>query len=172
MAQLFQAGWGASPWQAGVWLLPMAAMPMLVTPVGGLLGDRFGPRPLLAAGAALVATGLAWTAVATDDYSALVPALVMIGAGSGLFFAPVAAAVLAAVNPDDQGRAAGVASATRELAAVLGVAVLGAVLAGHPGTTGIRLAMGVGAALAATGALAALTINKNTEEKNDATLDC
>ena len=123
-----------------------------------------------------MASGLAWTAFATDDYSALVPALVMIGAGSGLFFAPVAAAVLAAVSPDDQGRAAGVASATRELAAVLGVAVLGAVLAAHPGTTGIRAAMGVGAALAASGALAALTITKNknkkTEEINHATLAC
>ena len=181
VAQLFQAGWGASPWQAGLWLLPMAAMPMFVTPVGGLLGDRFGPRPLLASGAALVASGLAWAALAAGDdltdYPALVPALVAIGAGSGLFFAPVAAAVLAAVGPDDHGRAAGVAGATRELAAVLGVALLGAVLAGHPGVAGMRTAMGIGAALAASGALAALAIttnniNKNTEENIDATLPC
>lgn len=166
LTQLFQTGWGASPWQSGLWLLPMAAMPMLVTPVGGLLTDRLGARPLLAAGATLVASGLAWIGLAAGAGapSAILVPLVMIGAGSGLFFAPAAAAALTAVAPHERGQASGVASAVRELGAVLGVAVLGAVLAQHTGgapaavVVGVRQAMAVGVLLAVSGALAALTL--------------
>ncbi len=170
MTQLFQAGWGASPWQAGLWLLPMAVMPMLLAPVGGLLSDRLGARPLLTLGASLVAAGLAWTAVVagSGSYAALVPALIMIGVGSGLYFAPVAAVVIAAVAPHEQGQASGAAAAVRELAAVLGVALLGAVLAGHDesGTSataaaGVGPALWVGAVLAASGALAARAVPRN-----------
>jgi EmrB/QacA subfamily drug resistance transporter len=163
IAQLFQTTWAASPWQAGLWLFPMAVMPMLLAPVGGLLGDRIGARPVLATGAAMVASGLAWTAyvAGSGSYAALVPALVVIGAGSGLFFAPVAAVLLSAVAPDEQGQASGAAGAVRELAAVLGVAVLGAVLAGHTGTgaaPAAGAALWLGAGIAAAGSLAALVL--------------
>ena len=49
----------------------------------------------------------------------------MLGAGSALFFAPMAATVLGAVTPHEQGQASGAATAVRELAVVLGIAVLG-----------------------------------------------
>jgi len=165
VAQLFETTWAASPWQAGLWMFPMAVMPMLLAPVGGLLGDRVGTRPVLATGAAMVASGLAWTAYVARSgaYAELVPALVVIGAGSGLFFAPVAAVLLAAVAPDEQGQASGVAGAVRELAAVLGVAVLGAVLAGHGGdpAAGVGLALWLGAGIAALGSLAALALPRS-----------
>ena len=70
VSQLLQAGLGASPLEAGVRMLPMAVMPMLLTPVAGALSDRLGTRPLLIAGVALVAAGSAGLAAVTSPESA------------------------------------------------------------------------------------------------------
>ena len=168
VTQLIQVGLGAAPLDAGLRLLPMAAMPMLLAPVGGALADRFGPRPPMLLGAVLVAMGAAGLAAGTAPgatYAALVGPLVLMGAGSGLFFAPVAAAVLGAVPPHEQGTASGVSTTVREVAVVLGVTVLGAVFAGYgdlgsPARTlaGVAPALWLAAALAAAAVLVALAL--------------
>jgi MFS family permease len=168
VTQLIQVGLGAAPLDAGLRLLPMAAMPMLLAPVGGALADRFGTRLPMVLGVALVAAGAAGLAAVTAPgitYAALVAPLVLMGAGSGLFFAPVAAAVLGAVPPHEQGAASGVSTTVRELAVVLGVTVLGAVFAGYgdfssPARTlaGVTPALWLAAALAATAVPAALAL--------------
>ena len=94
VTQLIQVGLGAAPLDAGLRLLPMAAMPMLLAPAGGALADRFGTRPPMVLGVALVAAGAAGLAAVTapgSAYAALVAPLLLMGAGSGLFFAPIAA---------------------------------------------------------------------------------
>src|SRR6478735_5760401 len=62
LAQYFQTVQGASPLQSGLRILPWTAMPILIAPIAGLLSDKIGGRPIMAAGLALQATGLAWTA--------------------------------------------------------------------------------------------------------------
>ena len=42
ITQLLQAGLGATPLQAGLRTLPMAVMPLLLAPVGGVITDRIG----------------------------------------------------------------------------------------------------------------------------------
>jgi len=143
-------------------------MPMLLAPVGGAAADRWGTRVPMAAGVALVAAGASeLAAVATPGvaYAALAPALVLIGAGSGLFFAPFTAAVVGAAAPQQQGRAAGVASTAREVGAALGVALLTTVLAGHGdldsatrAVTGAAAALRVAAVVAGAGVLVALAL--------------
>jgi hypothetical protein len=98
-------------------------------------------------------------------YVLLVPAMIMMGGGSALFFAPVAAAVLGAVAPHEQGQASGIATVVREIAVVLGVAVLAAVFAAHGDLgsparfiAGVVPAMWLAAALAAAGVLVALAL--------------
>jgi EmrB/QacA subfamily drug resistance transporter len=168
ITQLLQTGMGATPLQAGLRMLPMVVMPMLLTPMAGALSDRWGTRPLMALGVALVAAGLAWLAAVTTPgvaYGALVPGMTVLGTGSALFFAPAAATVLGAVAPHEQGQASGAATAVREISVVLGVAVLASVFAAH-GDLGApaRLVAGVvpafwlGAALAGAGVLAALAL--------------
>ena len=64
-------------------------------------------------GVGLVAGGLAELASVVAPgvaYVALVPGMAAMGAGSALFFAPVAATVLGAVAPTEQGQASGVAT--------------------------------------------------------------
>ena len=168
ITQLIQVGLGATPLDAGLRLLPMAAMPMLLAPVGGALADRFGARPPMVLGVALVAAGAAGLAAGTAPgvtYGALVAPLFLMGAGSGLFFAPVVHAVLGAVPPHEHGTASGVSTTVRELAVVLGVTVLGAVFAAHgdlgsPARTlaGIAPALWLAAAIAGAGVPVALAL--------------
>ena len=57
LAQFFQVAQGYSPLEAGIRTLPWTAMPIFVAPVAGILSDRIGSRPLMAAGLALQAAG-------------------------------------------------------------------------------------------------------------------
>jgi MFS family permease len=172
ITQLLQTGLGATPLEAGLRTLPMAVMPMLLTPAGGVITDRIGFRPLMICSLALEAIALGWLAAVvtpTVPYGLLVPPLVLAGAGSALFFAPLASAMLSAIAPQEHGQASGVAAAIRELAAVSGVAVLGLVFAGHGGyasradfVDGFVPAMWLAAGLAAGGALAAVALPRAT----------
>src|SRR5690606_4297895 len=87
LSQYFQTGQGLSPLQAGLRTLPWTAMPMLVSPLAGMLSDRIGPRPLMAAGLATQAVALGWLAAAsTPDsaYGSLVVPLALGGIGMAL----------------------------------------------------------------------------------------
>jgi EmrB/QacA subfamily drug resistance transporter len=168
LAQFFQSVQGYSPLEAGLRTLPWTAMPMFVAPVAGILSDRLGSRPLMAAGLFLQAAAVIWIAeVSAPDvaYGLLVPAFVMGGTGMALVFAPAANSVLGAVRPEEAGQASGANNAIRELGGVLGVAVLAAVFTGSGGfetpqafVDGLVPALWVGAAVLVAGGLAALLI--------------
>src|SRR5829696_3683191 len=130
LAQFFQVAQGYSPLEAGLRTLPWTAMPIFVAPLAGILSDRIGSRPLMAAGLALQAVGLTWLALTTAPdmaYALMVPAFVMAGTGMALVFAPAANAVLSSVRPEEAGQASGATNTIREIGGVLGVAVLSAV---------------------------------------------
>src|SRR5204862_8019424 len=134
LAQFCQVGQHYSPLQAGLRTLPWTIMPVFVAPVAGLVSSRTGTRPLLVLGMSMMTIALAWMSVVvtpTVDYIVLVPAFIVAGAGMGLFFAPIANAVLSAVRPDEAGKASGANNAIRELGGVFGVAVLAAVFASN-----------------------------------------
>jgi EmrB/QacA subfamily drug resistance transporter len=59
LSQFFQTAQGLGPFEAGLRTLPWTGAPMLVAPLAGLLATRIGTRPLMAAGLALQAIGLA-----------------------------------------------------------------------------------------------------------------
>jgi EmrB/QacA subfamily drug resistance transporter len=168
LAQFLQTVQHYSPLQAGLRTLPWTGMPLLIAPIAGSLSDRIGGRPLLVTGLLLQAAGLGWLAVIitpTVAYAALVPAFVLCGIGMSLFFAPVANVVLGSVRRSEEGLASGANNAIRELGGVFGIAVLGAVFAGHGGyasgasfVSGLTPAVFGGAAGVAVAALAALAL--------------
>ena len=168
ISQLLQTGLGGSPLQAGSQLLPMAVMPMLLAPVGGLMADRVGPRPLIIAGLVMVAAAFGLLALVVSPsvpYVLLAPGLVLAGAGNAIFFAPITATSLSAVPEHAHGPASGTVTTLRELAGVLGVAGLGVVFLSHGAdpsheafAAGFRAAAGVAAAVAAAGACSALAL--------------
>jgi EmrB/QacA subfamily drug resistance transporter len=168
LAQFLQIVQGYSPLRAGLSILPWTAMPMLIAPVAGLITQRIGGRPVLAAGLGLQSLGLAWLAVVaspTVPYGHLVPAFVLSGVGMSLFFAPMASTVLGAVGPGEEGIASGVNNAIREMGGVLGIAVLASVFTatgsyanGQAFVRGLVPAVAAGAAIVGFAVVAALSI--------------
>jgi EmrB/QacA subfamily drug resistance transporter len=168
LSQFFQTAQGYSPLEAGLRTLPWTGMPMLVAPIAGLLSDRIGSRPLMAAGLALQAGAIAWLAAVASPgvaYSSLVVPFVMGGTGMALVFAPSANAILGAVRPEEAGQASGATNAIRELGGVMGVAVLASVFSAHGSyvspqafSDGVVAALPIGAAVLAAGAAVALLV--------------
>ncbi|HEY7381903.1 MAG TPA: DHA2 family efflux MFS transporter permease subunit [Gaiella sp.] len=168
LAQFFQTVQGYSPLGSGLRILPWTLAPMFIAPVAGALSDRLNPSRILGTGLALQALALAWIATVstpTIAYGELIVPFVIAGVGMALFFAPMANVVLSAVRPEQEGQASGANNAIRELGGVFGVAVLASVFA-HVGgyesseafSDGMNVAVYVGAAVVALGALAAFAI--------------
>ena len=167
-AQFMQIGLGHDALEAGLRLLPWTAGLFLVAPIAGALADRIGDRPLLVAGTALQAAGMAWIALIAEPgmaYGELVAPLVGAGFGGSLAIPPAASAVLRAVPADAVGAAAGTNSMLRELGGVFGIAASVAVFAGAGGyasatdfTGGFAPAIGLAAGLAAVGTLVSLAL--------------
>ena len=135
---LFLTGvWGWSVLDAGLAVTPAPLMAALAAPLAGRQVGRWGPRPIAMAGAALFAAGAGWYALyldATPDYAAeFLPGALMGGTGVGLSFASWGAASVSELPASRFATGAAVTSTLRQLGAVLGIAVLIAVLeAGSP----------------------------------------
>ncbi len=168
LAQALQNVYGYSPLEAGIRTLPWTAMPLLIAPIAGPVSDRIGGRPLLLAGLALNAIGLAWMGLVLSDhmsYGALVGPFVISGIGMALFFVPVATVALGVVPELFQGLASGTNNALRELGGVLGIAVLSSVFAARGGydspasfIDGTRPAVLLGAIAVAMALLSAIAL--------------
>src|SRR4051795_2030857 len=178
LAQFLQTVQGYSPLSAGLRTLPWTAMPIVVSPVAGLLADRIGGRPVVLTGLLLQSVGLAWlAAVSAPDvaYHSLVPAFIVSGIGMAMFFAPVATMVLGSVSRSEEGIASGATNALRELGGVFGVAVLASVFAARGGygngqlfVDGLRPAVAVGAAGVFLAALAMLAVPRRGSARRQA----
>ncbi|CAL9500055.1 Multidrug resistance protein Stp [Streptomyces sp. enrichment culture] len=168
LSQYMQGVLGYSPTEAGLRMLPWTGMPMLVAPIAGLLADRVGGRPVVAAGLFLQAAGLGWLAsviTAGASYAVQLPGLIAGGVGMALFFAPASALVMAGVTPEEQGIASGANNALREVGGALGVAVMASIFSARGGyetpqtfVDGLRPAVAVGSGAVALAGLAALLI--------------
>jgi len=122
---------GLSPLQAGLWLLPMAAVTAVGAPLSGRVVGARGPRlPLLLAGAGIGVAGVLLTAVRPDTPAWYVLLCYLVfGAGFGVVNAPITNAAVSGMPRAQAGVAASIASTSRQIGATLGVAVLGSALA-------------------------------------------
>ncbi|MGG2463138.1 MFS transporter [Streptomyces sp. RGM 3693] len=130
---------GLSALDAGLYMLPMAGMTLVFAPLSGRLVGSRGPRlPLLLAGCAMAASGVLFAAFNTESAPALLfTGYVLFGIGFGLVNAPITNTAVSGMPRTQAGVAAAVASTSRQVGQSLGVAVIGAVLAGgaHAGAT-------------------------------------
>jgi EmrB/QacA subfamily drug resistance transporter len=167
---------GFSPTEAGLAFLPMA----LCMVAGAVLSERLarvvGTARLVGVAMVLMAVGIGTVSLlgAGTGYLALMPSFVTIGVGGGLV-TPLTATVLGVMPAQQAGVASGVFNASREVAGLLGITVIGAVLTARQsallrtGTapldaflSGYRLGLLGAAALVALGGLAAFLALRGT----------
>lgn len=134
---LFLTGvWGYSVLKAGLSVAPGPLASAIVAAPAGSLADRFGHRAVIVPGTLIYAAGLLVlrSAGLEPDYlGTWLPGQVLIGIGIGLAFPTLGAAAAADIPPERFGVASAVTGAGRQLGAVLGTALLIAIV-GTPRT--------------------------------------
>jgi EmrB/QacA subfamily drug resistance transporter len=148
---------GYSALRSGLALVPITAVLFVLSPRVGRLSMRFGPRLFMGAGPLVAGAGLIFLTRMHERFSywtELLPILLVFSVGLSMIVAPLTATVLADASERDAGIASGVNNAVARIAGLLGIAVVGAAVAG-PGNqldlSGYRESMAITAALVAVG---------------------
>ncbi|HET7016042.1 MAG TPA: MFS transporter, partial [Streptosporangiaceae bacterium] len=121
---------GLSAVHAGLYMVPMAGMTAIASPLSGRIVGSRGPRlPLIGAGLALIISAASLTRLAaTTSTLSLVVSFLLFGLGFGLVNAPITNTAMAGMPQAQAGVAAAVASTSRQIGSSLGVAVIGSVV--------------------------------------------
>jgi EmrB/QacA subfamily drug resistance transporter len=118
---------GYSALHAGLYMLPMAALAVLMSPLAGRIVAARGPRlPVVTAGVAIMVAGILLSRLnAGSSLAYLIVSYVIFGIGSGLVNPPITNAAVSGMPRSQAGVAAGIASTSRQVGSALGVAVAG-----------------------------------------------
>src|SRR3954469_16567633 len=130
---LFLTGvWHFSVLEAGFAMTPGPLMAAVGAPVGGRLADRFGQRVVALPGGLLFGVGCLGIAASTGPVPAyaseMLPWLPLTGFGVGLSFSAWGSAAVAELPPSRFATGGAIIGCVRQIGAVLGIAVLVAVL--------------------------------------------
>src|SRR5438067_609813 len=148
---------GYSALKSGLALIPITAIMFVLSPRVGRLSMRFGPRFFMGAGPLVAAAGLIFLTRMHEDFgywTELLPILLVFSVGLSMIVAPLTATVLADASERDAGIASGVNNAIARIAGLIGIAVVGAAVAGGGNQldlSGFRLSMAITAVLVAAG---------------------
>jgi EmrB/QacA subfamily drug resistance transporter len=171
-----------SPIHAGLSYLPLALMIIVSAGLGGQLVTRFGFKPVLTAGMAIVAGGLLWFSHIAAHGSFLTDILgpsLMAATGLGLGFVTSTIAAVAGVRPAEQGLASGLINTSQQVGGALGLAILstiattrtnhvlatGTLGVSHALTAGFQAAFLGGAIIAALGVVATLVLIRTSDSR-------
>jgi EmrB/QacA subfamily drug resistance transporter len=144
--------WGWSTLDAGLAAVPGALASAVAAPLGGRWASRRGPRPVAIAGATMFAASLLWV-VATagerpDFFGVWLPYGIVGGAGIGIGLPTLIGATASGLPAGRFATGMALATTARQLGAVLGVALLVAVV-GTPAPGDALAAYDAGFALCA-----------------------
>jgi EmrB/QacA subfamily drug resistance transporter len=170
---------GFSPTKAGAAFVPMAVLMAVSAVASERVAARYGAYR--STGIGMLAMGLAIGSVALlgadASYWSLMPSFAVIGLGGGMTI-PLTATVLGVMPTSQAGVASAVFNASREVAGLLGITVIGAVLtsrqasaaaAGHTPVeaflTGYRSGLVLAGVLVVTGGVAAFTALRRTHRQ-------
>ncbi|MEU3524768.1 MFS transporter [Streptomyces sp. NPDC038707] len=132
-SQFFVAVQGSSILGSGLKTLPISLGMALVSPFAGRLAARYGFRVVVTTGLAVAGAGLLALGFVHADtpYGNIWWRLAVSGIGFALAMSPLTGAAIQGVGPQEGGLASGISSTARQIGAVLGVAVLGAIVLGR-----------------------------------------
>jgi EmrB/QacA subfamily drug resistance transporter len=158
---------GYSPFRSGLATVPITVVMFFLSPRVGRLSMRLGPRFFMGIGPLVCAASLIWIRELSpgfDYWTELLPPLLLFAIGLSLIVAPLTSTVLADAGERDAGIASGVNNAIARVAGLLGIAVVGAAIAGSENAldlSGYRKAMAITAFLIAVGGVIGLVGIRN-----------
>jgi EmrB/QacA subfamily drug resistance transporter len=109
LPQFMQKLLGDTPLRAGLGLLPEMGLFAAVSFIGGQMYNHVGAKLMVSGGALLMAIGaflLSFVAVGSE-YTALLPGMIALGLGLGLFFSSVTTAAVQSIDPSRTSLAGG-----------------------------------------------------------------
>jgi len=121
-------GWGITPAEVSLVLLPLGIILTVISPFAGRYSDRFGPGPMIAAGSSLVALAFLGLGLFIGLHSlwfVVLPAMILFGLGMSLVVSPLSTAVMTSVADRDTGTASGINNAVARVAGLFAVATMG-----------------------------------------------
>jgi MFS family permease len=158
-----QLGRGLSPLHAGLVFTVLAVAYLIASMRAPALTERHGRR-VLAIGALVLAAGHLALVLAVGDVgvggslAALLPGLILVGAGMGLGITPLASLIMATTPPEHVGATSGALATMQNVGGALGVAVIGVLFYGAlPHGFAPAFQLSVGALAVALVGVAALT---------------
>jgi len=127
---------GFSPTMAGLAFVPMAVALAAFASLAPLVAPRIGTHRTVAMGTAVMGVGLYLVSRLGGGatFAGLMPGFLLFGAGAGLMNVPLTNAVLNSMPPERSGIASALLNASREVAGLLGIIVIGAVLRSRQGS--------------------------------------
>ena len=168
-----------SPLTTGLLFLPMIACILISSNLSSIVGlARLGPRVLIAGGMLLGTAGMAYltqVTVASSYVSAVLPALLILGLGFGMIFAPAINTATFGVAREDSGVASALVNTMQQVGGSIGTSALstialsatatyliahhtGPLAAGIAATHGYTIAFAISAALLGLGFILAILL--------------
>jgi EmrB/QacA subfamily drug resistance transporter len=126
---------GFSPTKAGLAFVPMALCMALFAGLAGPVSRLLRPGQTVALGMAVMAVGLyLFSRLGADaTFTSLLPGFLIFGAGAGMMNVPLTNAILHSMSTERSGVASALLNASREVAGLLGITIIGAVLRSRQG---------------------------------------
>jgi EmrB/QacA subfamily drug resistance transporter len=123
-----------SPVKTGLTFLATAGTAVLAAGAAQALTTRFGAKPIIIIGLALLTVAMIWySQIPTHGryVSDLLPGYLMVGVGIAFAFVPVSIAALAGVVEREAGLASGLINTSQQIGGAIGTAVASTVFASH-----------------------------------------
>jgi EmrB/QacA subfamily drug resistance transporter len=129
---------GYSALAAGLAGVPITLILFLLSPKTGAMAGKYGPRLFMGFGPIISGASfllLARLGTHVNYWTGVFPAIVLFGIGLAITVAPLTAAILGDVNPEQAGIASAVNNAVARVAGLIAVAAVGAIVATQFGNT-------------------------------------
>ena len=131
---------GHSPKVAGLVVMPGALCMAIMGSVSGTLSDKFGWRWFTVGGMVFSTLGLAILTRVTESSSLweVIPGLIMVNCGMGMFYSPNSSSVLSAVGRESYGVVSGFLNLVRNSANVISLAIATTIVTVTMGSLGFE----------------------------------